>query len=147
MVKTLNNKEQKPNEIFFSKLFILVLILKIVFSFFFSSHYLTQYFTPFIKWFVQSGFKNPWDYFYSLNELKMFPYPTVMLWIMTSPVIVFNKLMASNWNIVSGIDLFVMRLPLLVFDIFMFNLFLKNLSYKKGNGSLYLLVFTDYIFY
>ena len=131
MVKTLNNKEQKPNEIFFSKLFILVLILKIGFSFFFSSHYLTQYFTPFIKWFVQSGFRNPWDYFYSLNELKMFPYPTVMLWIMTSPVIIFNKLMANNWNIVSGIDLFVMRLPLLIFDIFMFNMFLKIFPTKK----------------
>jgi uridine kinase len=131
MVEKLNNKEHKLTEIYLSKLFISVLVLKIIFSFFFSSHYLTQYFTPFIKWFVQSGFKNPWDYFYSLNELKMFPYPTVMLWIMTFPVIIFNKLMSTDWKIISGVDLFVMRIPLLVFDIFMFNLFLKIFPTKK----------------
>ncbi len=113
------------------EIFIFVLFLKIIFSFLVASHYLKDLFTPFINWFVLSGFKNPWEYFYSIDKLKMFPYPTVMLWIMTIPRILFSPFLSNDWQIVSNLHLFVMRLPLLLFDLFLYRTFLKIFPTKK----------------
>ena len=116
--------------IYFSKVFILVLIAKIIYSFFFASFYLRDYFTPFINWFVLSGFKNPWEHFYQIEKL-MFPYPTLMLWIMSIPRILFSNFLPGDWHPVTNLHLFVMRIPLLMFDILLFNLFIKLFPTKK----------------
>lgn len=118
-------------KIFTSKLFILILIAKIIFSFKFASYYLTDLFIPFTNWFTLSGFENPWEYFYSINKLKMFPYPTVMLWIMTVPRVLFSFFLSNDWQTVSFLHLFVARIPLLTFDLLLFYLFLKMFPTKK----------------
>lgn len=121
----------EDSSIFLSKTFIFVLISKLIFSFLFASHYLKEYFVPFINWFVISGFKNPWEYFYSIGQLKMFPYPTIMLWIMAFPTLLFKNFLSNDWHNVNYLNLFLMRIPLLVFDILIFNLFLKIFPTKK----------------
>ena len=132
-----NNTVKKSNEIisikqiFLSKLCLIIFILKIVFSFFFASYYMKELFTPFINWFVEEGFKNPWEYFYSINSLKMFPYPTVMLWIMAVPRIIFDGLVSSDWNLATPIHIFLMRIPLLVSDLILFYIFLKLFPLKR----------------
>ncbi|MCM8776170.1 MAG: hypothetical protein NC930_07485 [Candidatus Omnitrophica bacterium] len=126
LIKKVNPKTAIWNRPFwFSKLFLGVLILKAAASFFLASSYLTQLFTPFINWFVWSGFKNPWDFFYNLNLTKSFPYPTVMLWTMTLPRVVFAPLLSQDWHAVTALHLFVMRIPLLAFDILLLTQFLN----------------------
>lgn len=129
----MNSKNEilKRDNIFFSKIFIFVLLLKIIFSFFFASHYMTKLFIPFINWFVINEFNNPWDYFLSINQTRMFPYPTVMLWLMTLPRIIFSSFLSNDWHAVTSLHLFAMRVPLLIFDILLFYSLLKLLPTKK----------------
>jgi hypothetical protein len=107
-------------------LFFIILVLKIIFAFSASSYFLTKLFTPFINWFVINHFQNPWQYFYQLDMLKMFPYPTVMLWMMAIPRLLFSPWLSDNWQAVTPLHLLVMRLPLLLADISLF-LILKKL--------------------
>lgn len=108
-----------PNihELWKSGLFLSVLAAKIAASFFFSSAYLSKLFTPFINWYVTSGFKNPWEFFYHLNELRVFPYPTVMLWVMSIPRVLFYPFLSHDWQVVTPLHLAIMRIPLLGFDL------------------------------
>lgn len=45
------------------------------------SYFLRDWFIPFVTYFVESGFQNPWEYFFHQGELKAFPYGSVMLYI------------------------------------------------------------------
>jgi Gpi18-like mannosyltransferase len=113
-------------------LFFIILVLKIIFAFSAGSYFLNKLFTPFINWFVISHFQNPWQYFYQLDMLKMFPYPTVMLWIMAVPRLLFSPWLSDQWQSVTPLHLGVMRLPLLAADLALF-LILKKLvrNHKK----------------
>lgn len=117
--------------IFLSKIFLIVLVLKILCSYMFASHYLSELFTPFINWFVDSKFDNPWEYFYSINQFKMFPYPPVMLWIMAFPRICFDCFLSNDWRIATHLHFLIMRIPLLFFDISIFYLLLKIFPTKE----------------
>lgn len=108
-----------------SKLFLLVLALKLIASFFFASSYLTSFFVPFLNYFVLSGFANPWEFFYRLGMTRMFPYPTVMLWLMTLPRILFAPFLPTSWQAVTALHLFLMRIPLLAFDFLLLVQLLK----------------------
>ncbi|OFY63455.1 MAG: hypothetical protein A3H98_14090 [Bacteroidetes bacterium RIFCSPLOWO2_02_FULL_36_8] len=101
----------------FNKTFLCCLFIKIIAGTFFASHYLTGYFAPFVKYFVSSGFQNPWDYFYSVGELKAFPYPPLMLLVLSIPYTIISPFTALNWQDIGFVDLFLMRLPILIADI------------------------------
>src|SRR5687768_10295671 len=62
---------------------IIVLTLKIALGTCFASYYLRDLFIPFINYFVESGFRNPWDQFYADGVLKAFPYGPAMLYVLT----------------------------------------------------------------
>ncbi|MBI3312837.1 MAG: hypothetical protein HYZ83_01190 [Candidatus Omnitrophica bacterium] len=117
--------EASKDPVWTSPFFFIILILKIAASFFCGSDYLTRLFIPFINYFAVSGFKNPWEYFYSLDMLKMFPYPTVMLWVMALPRIVAGSLLSPDWHAVSNLHLMIMRIPLLLADLLLFSLLLR----------------------
>ncbi len=102
---------------FFNKIFISVLLLKLISGTLFASHYLAGYFAPFVKYFVASDFQNPWDYFYSIGELKAFPYPPLMLLIFSIPYAILSPFTALNWQSIGFIDLFLMRIPILIADV------------------------------
>ncbi len=105
--------------------------LKVAASFFFASSYLTDLFTPFVNWFVVSGFKNPWEFFHAAGSLKMFPYPTAMLWIMAVPRFLASPFLAADWQVVTPLHLAVMRVPLLAFDILALAVLLSLLPARK----------------
>lgn len=100
-------------------LFYLGLILKIVLGCVLASKFLTDLFIPFISYFVDSGFSNPYKHFQgngSASATASFPYPALMLYIMSLPRILFGWLGSEN----SFIILFLSRLPLLIADVSIF---------------------------
>ncbi len=99
-----------------SRIFLSVLGLKIVSSFLFASNYLTELFARFVNYFVVSGFQNPYQFFYNLDILNVFPYPQVMLWILAIPRFLFSPFLSANYLDVSFLDLFVYRIPVLLAD-------------------------------
>ena len=122
----------KEKKFWSSKLFLFVLVLKIAASFFFGSSYLRYLFVPFLNWFVNNGFQNPWDFFYSQKLLQMFPYPSVMLWIMSLPRVIFTPFLGADWHAVTALHLFAARIPLLFFDILLFSYLLKFFPRQQG---------------
>jgi uridine kinase len=103
-------------ELFAHPLFLAMLLLKLASGSLFASKVLTDWFAPFVDYFVRSGFANPWEHFYQLGQVKAFPYPPGMLYVMSLP-----RLLASPWlgpdAGIGWLQLLLMRLPLLAGDI------------------------------
>lgn len=92
------------------------LVVKIIISCFFASHFLRDLFAPFINFFVESGFDNPYEAFNGSSTEEHFPYPSIMLYIMAIPRILFSPFLSDGIADTSTLHLFIYRLPLLVFD-------------------------------
>ncbi len=99
-----------------SKLFWVGFFLKLLFSLFFASNYLRSLFVPFIKYYVTSGFNNPYEFFVLNGKGTEFPYPPMMLWIMSVPqsVVSFFLNTSSDFNL---FDSLIFRIPILIADI------------------------------
>lgn len=121
---------QSERNIFLSPWFIFGLCLKVLLSWYFASDYMSRLFTPFVNWFVLSGFKNPWEFFLTVNR-SAFPYPPVMLTLMAVPRALFSPLLSSDWQTVTNLHLLVMRLPLLAFDVLLLFLLTRLLPTKQ----------------
>lgn len=114
-----------------------VLAVKIVFAYTFASDFLVKLFARFINYFVASGFQNPYDFFYSLGELNIFPYPRVMLWILSIPRVVLATFLGSDFNLISNSDIFIYRLPILAADIIIFIILARWLKNKQNKVLVY----------
>ena len=97
------------------RLFAAGFILKLLFSFFFASQYLTELFTPFIKTAVETDYWNVYQIFFYVKS-NAFPYPPVMLYILSVPGLVISFFHKSGVS-VSVLDIFLIRIPLLLADI------------------------------
>lgn len=95
------------------RLFWAVLAFKLLFSALFASTYLTGLFLPFVHQFVAHPLDNPYQHFYELGQLKMFPYPPVMLAALSAPF--FAAALAGPWA--EPFALLLARLPLLAADL------------------------------
>lgn len=100
-----------------SPLFIGGLGIKILASFFFASDYLGKLFIPFLKFYTLSGFNSPYEHFYSLGMTDMFPYPKMMLYIVSLPGLLFKPFLNPDIFLVTHFELFLYRLPLILADI------------------------------
>jgi uridine kinase len=110
-----------------SPLFWIGLTIKLILSCFFASHFLRQLFAPFINYFVSSGFQNPYLEFTNVGLEEHFPYPTIMLYIMSVPRIIFAPFLSEG---VSWFHLFIYRSPLLFFDFVILLILLRWLKTK-----------------
>ncbi len=110
-----------------SPLFWIGLSIKLIVSCFFASHFLRDLFAPFINYFVESGFENPYLHYTNVGNEEHFPYPTVMLYIMSIPRIIFSPLLGEN---IGWLHLLIYRLPLLVFDFVILLVLLRWLKTK-----------------
>ncbi len=124
------NKFELPN-IFYSKLFITVLFIKIATAFFFGADVLINGFIPFVGYFVDSGFSDPYNYFFFNQLANAFPYPPFMLAILSIPRVAFAFLMQGSWQHVGLIEIFIAKLPLLLADITIFYVLCKLLEGKE----------------
>ena len=93
-------------EILKNQIFWWGLLLKAILSFLFAGEFLKEAFIPFVTYFFQSGFENPYDFFYGAGAADTFPYPPFMLYFLG-----FLGGFASN------LSPFLIRIPMLLADI------------------------------
>lgn len=108
-------------KLFWNPWFIIILIAKLLAGSWFASDYLAKGFIPFVDYFVTSGFANPYAYFLQQQQLDAFPYPPVMLAILTLARLLF-------WPL--G-QLLMLRLPLLAADVVLYIILCKWLQTKE----------------
>ena len=107
--------EYKFKDIYESKLFWFGLIVKIILASLFASSYLTQLFIPFVDYYVSSGLQNPYLESLEQGRADAFPYPVVMLYILSIPRYLFSFL--TSWSNLDGTVLLLSRIPLILADI------------------------------
>ncbi|WP_289645306.1 glycosyltransferase 87 family protein [Maribacter aestuarii] len=93
-------------EILIDRFFLIGLVIKVGLSFLFAGKFLREAFIPFVVYFFESGFNNPYEYFYNSGVIDAFPYPPLMLYFLG-----FLGGFASN------ITPFLIRVPMLLADI------------------------------
>src|SRR5262245_61605086 len=98
----------------------LVLGLTLVAAACFGSYFVRDLFLPFITWFIDHGFRNPWDEFARTGAVNSFPYSVVMLVLLAAPQaavsLVAPRLVASS----EALRLLLIRLPMLGADLAIF---------------------------
>ncbi len=100
------------------RIFLAVLFIKIATSFFIAPELYTSWFVPFVKNFVASGFQNPWDSFLAAGgSHKAFPYGMGMLLFFTIPFGLKSLLAGVSPDVVSRMDLFLMKIPVILADL------------------------------
>lgn len=109
--------KEKYKDLFVSPLFLVPLILKCIAAFFLASSFATELFIPFIKYYVFVGEVDPYTFFYTRGIFNAFPYPSLMLSILSLPYFVAGWFSESIHYGVRLVDLFVLRIPLLLADI------------------------------
>ena len=102
---------------YFSGYFYLGLFLKLSIAVLFASDYMTQWFIPFIQHYLDSGFSNPYEYFYKLGKYEIFPYSSLMLWIYSFPTAAVKIIFSNNIEKIPVISFLLARIPLLIADI------------------------------
>ena len=105
-------------------LFVAGILIKLAISFSFSSTYTNNFFLPFVDYFISSGFSNPYQQFAS-GSIEIFPYPMLMLVILSMPKILFSWVNASP-----ELSILIIKLPLLCADIAIFYVLKSWLNHK-----------------
>ena len=99
-----------------SYLFVFGLIAKLYAATFFTGENFTHLFTPFLKSFIlQAG--NPYQFFFQNGLLEAFPYPQLMLYVMSAPATIMGQLLGPELFIVTPGDSLLFHLPILAADI------------------------------
>ena len=125
------------------KLFLMGLLLKITFSIFYASSFLDNFFVPFINYYVDNSFNNPYQEFINRGIFNAFPYPSLMLFIVSLP----KMLLGSLFDIRS---IFFIRIPILLADIAIFTILLKIIKNNNKKIVIYywlspVLIYINYI--
>lgn len=100
-----------------SPLFIFGLVAKLYAATFFGGTNFTTLFVPFLKYFTLSGWQSPYQFFFENGLLEVFPYPQLMLHIMSVPGVLFSPLLNSDFFTTTRGDLLLFHLPILIADI------------------------------
>lgn len=95
-------------------------LFKIFLGGIFASHYLADLFIPFAKYFALEPLSNPYEFFSSNhNNINYFPYPAVMLYVISVPFIFANFFI--DLNFIDERFLFLLsRIPILMADLGIF---------------------------
>lgn len=99
-----------------SPLFIFGLIAKLYAATFFAGDNFTNLFAPFLKSFVlQEG--SPYQLFFQNGLLEVFPYPQLMLYVMSVIAAIFSPLLSPDIFTITYGDSLLFHLPILVADL------------------------------
>ena len=111
----------------FLKPLIFISIIKLILGSMFASQDTKILLMPFVEYFVQY-FENPWEYFYNLGELIIFPYGPIMLYPLA-----FVYLLLSPLSFIFGesLTLISFTITLLIFDIGIYFLLLQLLENEE----------------
>jgi len=106
--------QQVVSELFTNPIFLIILALKLVASLIFISVIPAELFVPFLSFFAENIGANPYQHFFNMGVENAFPYPPFMLILAGLPFFIFSLINNAG---VSVLDLFLLRLPLLIADI------------------------------
>lgn len=111
-----------------NKYFLIGFFVKVLIAFFFASTYVTDLFAPFIQHAVHGRFWDVYNDFYIIKP-NAFPYPPVMLYITALP----RYLASFIWKTgsISFIDIFCLKIPLLICDVLILVILIKWLRNVK----------------
>jgi uridine kinase len=117
-------------ELLRSRLFWTMLVVKLVLGATVASSYMRDLFVPFLNYFVESGFSNPWEHFAQIGRLNSFPYPPVMLYLLSIPRLLLEPFLLSGVDTVTNLHLLTMRLPLLAADLVITLILIRWFPYR-----------------
>ncbi len=125
--------------IFKNRFFLVGLAFKLILSFLFAGDFLRTKFIPFVQYFINSGFNNPYAFYLETGVSDAFPYPPLMLYILSFP-----------GGYLSDMSPLFFRIPLLIADIFILILLCKLLKGRENKVLLYywfspVLIYITYI--
>ncbi|MEW9501061.1 hypothetical protein [Jeotgalibacillus marinus] len=110
-----------------SKWFIFITIIKIITIYVWMPKEIIDSIIPFISHFL-STLENPWQFFYENNEdLNTFPYPSGMLYILSAFLLPIKLISV----IPEQIQVFLIQLPTLLADIFIYYFLLRKFPTKQ----------------
>src|SRR5258706_6158497 len=112
-----------------SRVFWIVVILKLACGIVFAWHYVTKVLLPFVDYFIQKGI-NPYDYFYQHHQ-SIFPYPSMMLFILTTPMFIGKLLLPSVIFQNTFSQLFFIHMPIFIADVIIFLILCSWLPSKE----------------
>ena len=110
----------------FILLVFLTIILKIILAGFFSSDYQNKIFIPFVDHFIKN-LGNTWSYYFYENKEVAFPYPPLMLYLLTPFKYIINFFDINNLFLKNAI----FKIPSFILDIIIFITLLKLFPQKK----------------
>lgn len=110
----------------------LIAVLKIILMGLFSSDYQNELFIPFVSHFVQEG-GNPYQYFYDMGRLNIFPYPVVMLLIESVSAVIIKICGVTSLFMTN----LVYKLPSLVFDFIGLYFLVKMFPSKRRYAAVF----------
>lgn len=134
----------------YKKLFYIGLFIKLILGTFLASNYLTQLFVPFLKYAASTDFFGVYNYFNATGKASAFPYPSIMLVILSIPKFLFSFFTDNDVNAISFVDLFSIRLALLLADmVILYVLLIWLKPYRKKVMLLYwlspILIYINFI--
>src|SRR3989344_3720121 len=135
------NRSFKLPQFFRSKIFLTVLAIKIVVSFLLASDFMTNLFVPFVDYFISNPLSNPYQHFFDIGSVKSFPYPLLMLFLVSIPGILLGAFGGSAF-----FGIFSIRLSLLAADIVIFAILYRLLQGKEKH-TLFLYWASPVVFY
>ena len=129
----------------FNRKFFIITFFKILILGLFSSGYSNELFKPFVEHYINNN-GNPWDYYYNLNEYKQFPYPPLMLYILSAFYTPFFYLGIKN---IFFSNLFF-KLPLLFCDTIIYTILCKTYTNNINKVLLFyslspIIIYSTYI--
>lgn len=141
MNRNMIDKNVKRYKIIPSVFIFMGIALKICLMTMFSSDYQTKMFMPFVNCFVKYTF-NPYDFYYLYDQPPSFPYPPLMLWIVSIGGYLIKAFGVTNIYAAN----FLFKLPLLIFDLVLF-LFMNKLCRNKIKYTLVFYFYSPIILY
>ena len=155
MIKKLTNLLYDRNGLFklallTSPLFTLGLVFKLYAAAIFSAENFTTLFVPFLKYFSLSGLSDPYSYFYTLGIEQVFPYPQLMLYIMSVPGLILSPLLQTDIFSINHGELLLYHLPILAADIIILIILSRWLKNKQKELLIFywlspILIYINYI--
>ncbi len=111
-------KSEVVSEITKSKLFWFGLVAKVALALFFASTFLTDLFLPFVNFYSENNFAaNPYDYFFQAGKTDVFPYPTLMLWLVALPYYLMFFAIKNSAIFAPFISILALRITVLAADL------------------------------
>jgi len=106
------------------------IIVKLVLALLFSSGFLRELFAPFGNYYIGSGFEDPYNHFVNNGKGIEFPYPPLMLCIVTLPRMILWPLFPGSPDLFTIADSLIYRLPLLFADFVILIVLIRWLKTK-----------------